>query len=142
MIVLLSACRAHKATPTESVAKVDVVAQAPKASELKPLVTVAFAFDSSAVAGPISAPIDGETKYYLVAGYADLQGAAAYNQDLSLRRAKAVAAALVGQGAHAIAIDIKAHGSSGPICTEARKACHARNRRVVVYSHQEAPHAK
>lgn len=52
-----------------------------------------------------------------VGGHTDLEGAAAFNQDLSNRRANAVVAALVERGVSAGSLTAKGYGETSPIDT-------------------------
>ncbi len=71
-----------------------------------------------------------ELVHLRIEGHTDTRGSAAHNQDLSDRRAAAVAKYLNGHGLPNVKIDSKGHGSSKPLCTEATDACHDKNRRV------------
>jgi len=81
----------------------------------------------------------GELRYLNVNGHADRLGSVQYNQMLSEKRAEAVRAYLVSNGADASKIETFGFGKTTPVksCpdTKARKAlieCLAPNRRVVV----------
>lgn len=65
-----------------------------------------------------------------VAGHTDSTGNAAYNVDLSQRRAKAVAMALVDEGVAADKVSFVGHGASKPIATNKTREGRAQNRRV------------
>lgn len=68
-----------------------------------------------------------------VDGYADPRGPAAYNQELSLRRARSVAAALGAAGVPAERITITGHGADdAPECGDADADDYALERRVSV----------
>ena len=67
-----------------------------------------------------------------VAGYADPRGSDAYNDQLSLRRAQAVAAVLASAGVPAERILIEAHGKSEADCGEGDLDGYAFERRVTV----------
>src|SRR5699024_4439484 len=74
-----------------------------------------------------------------IVGYTDRFGSAAYNQQLSRRRAHAVADALVANGIAAAAISSHGGGESNPVvtcpgqqATAAVKACLQPNRRVAI----------
>lgn len=65
-----------------------------------------------------------------IVGFTDSTGAAAYNQKLSVRRARAVADYLISQGVPAGRIQIEGRGETQPVATNATAAGRARNRRV------------
>ncbi len=65
-----------------------------------------------------------------IAGHTDSQGAEAYNQGLSERRAQAVADYLVSMGANASNLTVKGYGESQPVADNSTKAGRAANRRV------------
>lgn len=65
-----------------------------------------------------------------VVGHTDSTGSAAYNQNLSERRAGAVASFLLSQGVKASRIMTWGRGESEPIATNQTKAGRAKNRRV------------
>jgi outer membrane protein OmpA-like peptidoglycan-associated protein len=67
-----------------------------------------------------------------VAGHTDSDGAEAFNQDLSVRRAEAVRNALVQQGVAAARISIIGFGESQPIADNTTAAGKQLNRRVVI----------
>lgn len=67
-----------------------------------------------------------------VNGYTDLSGTAAYNQKLSVRRAKAVEAELVKDGVAQAAIDIHGYGESNPLVPTAKGVREPQNRRVEI----------
>jgi len=67
-----------------------------------------------------------------VAGYADPRGSAAYNDDLSLRRAESVAAVLTCAGVPREHILIEAHGRSGVASLAGDLDAYALERRVTV----------
>jgi len=80
-----------------------------------------------------------EVKYIIVNGHADRLGSSEYNQKLSEKRAEAVRAYLVSQGASAEKIEVFGFGKTLPVksCrdTKGRKAmieCLAPNRRVQI----------
>lgn len=64
-----------------------------------------------------------------IVGHTDAAGGPAHNQQLSERRAAAVAGALEARGV-AIPLEAVGKGESEPLCQEDTEACHARNRRV------------
>lgn len=65
-----------------------------------------------------------------VEGHADVRGNDQVNQQLSERRAAAVAAYLRTHGFESITIESVGYGHSRPLCSEDTDACHERNRRV------------
>lgn len=67
-----------------------------------------------------------------VIGHTDSTGSAAYNQDLSLRRARSVRAILVDAGAGGSRISSKGRGERQPIASNATAAGRAQNRRVEI----------
>ena len=67
-----------------------------------------------------------------VGGHADRTGTAAYNQQLSMRRAQAVAAELVRLGVARNAIDINAFGDTRPLVATAANTREPQNRRVEI----------
>jgi outer membrane protein OmpA-like peptidoglycan-associated protein len=79
-----------------------------------------------------------KSEHIRVIGYTDRLGSAAYNQELSQRRAASVRDYLVGKGISADRIDAEGRGEVNPVkaCDDADRptliACLAPNRRVVV----------
>ena len=67
-----------------------------------------------------------------VGGHADRTGTAAYNQQLSMRRAQAVAAELVRLGVARNSIDINAFGDTKPLVATAANTREPQNRRVEI----------
>jgi len=67
-----------------------------------------------------------------VNGYTDLSGTPAYNQGLSVRRAKAVAAELVKDGVPAKEIGIQGFGEKNPLVPTAQGVREPQNRRVEI----------
>ncbi|WP_405235285.1 OmpA family protein [Lentisalinibacter orientalis] len=65
-----------------------------------------------------------------VAGHTDSQGAAAYNQGLSERRARTVMDYLIGRGVDEDMLSYRGYGESQPIADNATAAGRAENRRV------------
>ncbi|MDI7776120.1 OmpA family protein [Asticcacaulis sp. EMRT-3] len=70
--------------------------------------------------------------YIDVVGYADSQGAEAYNLDLSERRANAVAGYLVGQKVKSQRIYVAGMGEADPIASNDTPEGRAQNRRVEI----------
>ncbi len=67
-----------------------------------------------------------------VNGYTDLSGTAAYNQKLSVRRAKAVQGELIRDGVPASEIAIQGFGESNPLVPTAKGVREPQNRRVEI----------
>ena len=67
-----------------------------------------------------------------VVGHTDTLGKKAYNYDLSLRRAKAVAAILRGTGVDPSVLDITSHGKDNPLVPTGDQVREPRNRRVEI----------
>jgi len=67
-----------------------------------------------------------------VAGHTDSQGQAAYNVDLSNRRAQAVMAFLVERGVASERMTARGYGESEPVANNGNAAGRAQNRRVVL----------
>ena len=65
-------------------------------------------------------------------GHADSSGKAAYNQQLSERRAQSVAKALVGVGMQAQNIQRRGLGSTQPVADNRTSAGRTENRRVSI----------
>lgn len=75
----------------------------------------------------------------LVEGFTDSTGSASYNQDLSQRRADAVAAALVGMGVERQRIATRAYGKQFPVASNDTAQNRQLNRRVeIVLSNENA----
>ncbi len=68
----------------------------------------------------------------VVSGHTDTVGSSSYNQDLSARRAEAVATELVRQGVGQGAISTVARGEEDPLVPTGDGVREARNRRVVI----------
>ena len=71
-----------------------------------------------------------EVVHLQIAGHTDTNGSAAHNQELSERRAAAVAKYINDHGLPNVKIDTVGHGKTKPLCTEDTDACHDKNRRV------------
>lgn len=67
-----------------------------------------------------------------VIGHADSTGAAAYNQDLSERRARSVASILINEGVDARRIAAYGRGATQPVASNATAEGRALNRRVEI----------
>ena len=84
------------------------------------------------VAEAASASTHVQTTRIEVNGYTDLSGTAAYNQRLSVRRAKSVEAELVRDGVAASEIAIHGYGESNPLVPTAKGVREPQNRRVEI----------
>lgn len=71
-----------------------------------------------------------ELVHLSIEGHTDTRGSAAHNQELSEKRAAAVAKYINGHGLANVKLDPKGFGSSKPLCKEDTEACHDKNRRV------------
>jgi outer membrane protein OmpA-like peptidoglycan-associated protein len=71
-----------------------------------------------------------EVVHLQIVGHTDVNGTAAHNQDLSERRAAAVAKYINGHGLPNVKIDTVGYGKTKPLCAEDTEACHDKNRRV------------
>lgn len=67
-----------------------------------------------------------------VAGHTDSDGAAAYNEDLSARRARTVRDYLASKGVAASRLTARGYGESQPVADNSTSAGKAQNRRVVL----------
>ena len=65
-----------------------------------------------------------------IAGYTDSRGPAAYNLDLSQRRADAVAGQIIKNGVSAKRITVKGYGETNPIATNKTAEGRRANRRI------------
>jgi outer membrane protein OmpA-like peptidoglycan-associated protein len=81
---------------------------------------------------------DTESKI-VVNGYTDSQGTAAYNQDLSQRRAQSVRDYLVTKGIASDRITAVGFGLNNPVADNATAEGRANNRRVEIVVSQGAP---
>ena len=84
------------------------------------------------VAEAASASTHVQTTRIEVNGYTDLSGTAAYNQKLSVRRAKSVEAELVRDGVADNEIAIHGYGESNPLVPTAKGVREPQNRRVEI----------
>ena len=73
-----------------------------------------------------------QTTRIQVNGYTDLSGTAAYNQGLSLRRARSVEAELVRDGVTAQSVAIRGFGETSPLVPTAQGVREPQNRRVEI----------
>ncbi len=69
---------------------------------------------------------------FYVDGYTDSKGSAAYNQKLSLRRAKSVVNGLVKNGVNSSRLNARGFGEENPVATNETAEGRAQNRRVVI----------
>jgi outer membrane protein OmpA-like peptidoglycan-associated protein len=67
-----------------------------------------------------------------VFGYTDDVGTAEYNQQLSLRRAKAVQDYLIQSGIDSAIINVKGYGKTSPLVPGTTSVARAKNRRVEI----------
>lgn len=67
-----------------------------------------------------------------VDGHTDSEGTTAYNQQLSIRRATAVADALIRVGVPAKSVTVKGRGMTAPVATNRTSEGRAQNRRVAI----------
>ncbi|AXM96467.1 OmpA family protein [Pseudomonas plecoglossicida] len=101
---------------------------------------VLFGSDVDSLNGPSQAIVERIGKALLgvgiqgvrVDGHADASGQAAYNQQLSERRAQSVANALIGVGMAAQNIHARGLGSSQPVAGNKTRAGRTENRRVSI----------
>ena len=96
-----------------------------------------FAFDSAVLSGKAKASLDklatdlkDSGKAAEVNGYTDSTGSAAYNVDLSQRRAQAVASYLESKGVAANKLTVKGYGATNFVASNDTAAGRAQNRRV------------
>jgi outer membrane protein OmpA-like peptidoglycan-associated protein len=88
--------------------------------------------ESDAVLGAVKRILDEHPDVHIrIEGHTDAVGDPAYNDDLSARRAAAVAAWLVRQGIDAARLESAGLGSKQPLDTNDTEAGRAKNRRVV-----------
>lgn len=101
---------------------------------------VLFAFDSAAVSGPAQSDLYALARNLQqypnstvqVIGHTDSTGAAAYNMDLSQRRARAVAGILTAGGVSPNRIATQGVGATQPVASNDISAGRAQNRRVEI----------
>jgi outer membrane protein OmpA-like peptidoglycan-associated protein len=67
-----------------------------------------------------------------VVGHSDTVGGKTYNYQLSLKRARAVAALLTAEGMNPSALEITSHGENNPLIPTGDQVSEPRNRRVEV----------
>jgi outer membrane protein OmpA-like peptidoglycan-associated protein len=125
--------------PAESVHR-DVTQTAAPAAEAARTYLVFFDWDRAdlsararqIVAEAAQASTHVQTTRIEVNGYTDLSGTAAYNQRLSVRRARSVEAELVRDGVTASEIAIHGYGESNPLVPTAPGVREPQNRRVEI----------
>lgn len=99
-----------------------------------------FAYNSATVAPQFQRTLDQVAQvlaeynqtYIDVYGHTDSTGSDSYNQDLSQRRASAVAAYLTGRGVQSARIGTRGFGESEPIASNDTEEGRAANRRVEI----------
>jgi outer membrane protein OmpA-like peptidoglycan-associated protein len=106
-----------------------------------------FAFDEAALSEKDKPALDAFVAYLLehpevkahVDGYTDVQGPRAYNLNLGMERAQAVASYLQAQGISEDRIVISSYGADKEKLVDASytREAHAKNRRAVIYVTQE-----
>jgi outer membrane protein OmpA-like peptidoglycan-associated protein len=74
----------------------------------------------------------GGNRIVVVEGHTDNQGSKAYNQRLSVRRAKTIRKALINQGINSERLIAKGFGEKQPVATNATSAGRQQNRRVEI----------
>ena len=102
--------------------------------------SVLFGFDSAAISGPAQNDLYALARNLQqypnstiqVVGHTDSTGTAAYNVDLSQRRARSVANVLISGGVSSNRIAIAGMGMSQPIASNNTAAGRAQNRRVEI----------
>ncbi len=108
----------------ESLTKNHILFESGKAEiNVKSHVFLNFLADLSKQCSSFSLQVDGHT---------DRMGPRAFNVQLSLRRAKAVAGYLLAKGVRADQITAKGYGPDKPLCLRKTSACRARNRRIEI----------
>jgi OOP family OmpA-OmpF porin len=88
--------------------------------------------DGLEVIRSLAAASDQSTSQILVTGYADTAGPADYNDELSRRRAEAVAAELAAQGVESTRIDVEWHGEDQLPIPTGDDVSEMQNRRVSI----------
>ena len=73
-----------------------------------------------------------DVKSVVISGHTDSTGDSSFNQQLSEKRAEAVKAALVDNGANPAKITIKGYGESNPVADNSTREGRAKNRRVEI----------
>ncbi len=84
------------------------------------------------IAEAVNGSTHGQTTRIEVNGYTDLSGAAAYNQKLSLRRARSVEIELVRDGVSRSSITLQGFGETRPLVPTGDGVREPQNRRVEI----------
>ncbi len=97
----------------------------------------AFDYGSAVLRPAVAAQLAQVMKPYhgrqlQVSGYTDNVGAAAFNLDLSQRRARAVADVLLEQGFNAAQLAVSGYGDDNPVASNATEAGRRLNRRIEI----------
>lgn len=108
--------------------------------QLLMLSNITFDFDSAVFKTGFNRTLDSVAKVLteydktkvIVSGYTDNIGKAAYNNELSLKRARAVADYLILRDVSPARISVYGYGSQYPIASNATEAGRAQNRRVTI----------
>lgn len=116
------------------------VAAAPVAEKVTYAADAFFDFDKSVIKPAAKEKLDAlvdklngiDIEVLVAVGHTDSVGSDAYNQKLSIRRAKAVKAYLVSKGIDASRIYTEGRGEKMPVATNKTAAGRAQNRRVEV----------
>lgn len=117
-----------------------VVAEPPARKPFSLSSGAAFATGGSDLSAEGKAAIKGftdklqghEVTKIVVEGYTDDRGPAAFNQDLSEKRANAVREEMINNGVDASLITAIGHGENNPVADNATREGRAKNRRVTV----------
>jgi OOP family OmpA-OmpF porin len=133
-IIILSAAFMAGVAPLSAVADNNAPAADPAAREIR------FGTNRTDYGAAVIADLDRMAKAQaasgagiaLVVGHADAQGQAAYNLDLSERRARAIAQDLIARGVPAAAVSVEARGQVQPAVPTADGVPEPANRRVTV----------
>ena len=103
---------------------------------------VAFDVDSAVIKGSFYATLDrigaeiqtrASTARYTIVGHTDSTESNEYNQELSERRARAVASYLISKGVASAQLSILGLGETRPVASNSTEAGKAQNRRVEIY---------
>lgn len=111
---------------------------------------VDFEFNSTNLTAPAQQTLDEVSAALVkqpelqveIQGYTDSVGAAAYNLNLSQKRAESVKAYLISKGVSASDLTAKGYGKADPIATNATAEGRAQNRRVDFEVTNTPPHVK
>ncbi|WP_439090096.1 OmpA family protein [Serratia bockelmannii] len=99
---------------------------------------VLFAFDSDAIAAKAEPALQQVAQFIaaepvgnvVIEGHTDAVGSDKYNQDLSLRRARAVAVWLIAHGVEKSRLSERGKGEAEPVASNDTPTGRAKNRRV------------